>query len=123
VTRPDIRDGRCGTGADRSMNRLQRAIVPGLLLAAAYYAVFGGEFSVFELRDARASLEVERAALVTVQTEIDSLEAWADSLQNDPLTIERIAREEFGMIREGETLYRFAETVPDADDGREADER
>lgn len=105
------------------MSRLQRAIVPGLLFAAVYYAVFGGEYSVFELREARASLKVEDAALVTVRAEIDSLEAWADSLENDPWTIERIAREDFGMIREGETLYRFAETAPEAEEGREADER
>lgn len=105
------------------MSRLQRSIGPGLLLAAVYYAVFGGEFSVFELGEARASLTVERAALVTVRAEIDSLQAWADSLQSDPVTIERIAREDFGMIREGETLYRFADTVPEIEEGREADER
>jgi len=104
------------------VRRLERALVPGLLLAAVYYAVFGGEYSLFELREARASLETEREALVHVHAEIDSLEAWADSLQNDPGTIERIAREDFGMIREGETLYRFADTgsgpVPDEPDER-----
>jgi len=91
------------------IGKLKRAIVPGLLLVAAYYAVFGGEYSVFELRAARASVETERADLVRLRHEIDSLEAWTDSLQSDPATIERIAREEYGMIREGETLYRFAE--------------
>ena len=106
------------------MARLERALVPGLLLAAVYYAVFGGEYSIFELREARADLEAERAALVVVQQEIDSLEVWADSLRSDDATIERIAREEYGMIRPGETLYRFV----DADDvvldeDRETDER
>lgn len=94
------------------MRRIQRALVPGLLLAAVYYAVFGGEYSVFELREARASLAEERALLIEVRSRIDSLEAWADSLERDPATIERIAREEFGMIRDGETLYRFADTDP-----------
>lgn len=94
------------------MERIQRAIVPGLLLAAIYYAVFGGEYSVFELREARVSLTQERQTLAEVRTRIDSLNAWADSLENDPSTIERIAREEFGMIRDGETLYRFADTDP-----------
>jgi len=87
-------------------------LVPCLLLAAAYYAIFGGEYSVFELREARMALEVEQQALTDVRKQIDSLGAWADSLQNDPTTIERIAREDFGMIREGETLYRFADAEP-----------
>ena len=104
------------------IEKLERALVPGLLLATVYYAVFGGEYSVFELRAARGALEEERAALVDVLIEIDSLEAWADSLENDAVTIERIAREEFGMIREGETLYRFAETTR-APERSESDER
>jgi len=95
--------------------RLKRAVVPGLLLVAAYYAIFGGEYSVFELRWARAAVEVEQVRLEGLRAEIDSLAAWADSLANDDATIERIAREEFGMIREGETLYRFADTDSNED--------
>ena len=91
---------------------LSRAIVPGLLVAAIYFAVFGGEYSVFELRSTRAQIDVERARLGVIEAEIDSLEAWADSLENDAATVERIAREDFGMIRNGETLYRFAEADP-----------
>jgi cell division protein FtsB len=97
-----------------AMNRFSRLVLPGLLLAAAYYAVFGGEYSMFELRRTRVDLESERLTLVDLQAQIDSMSAWADSLSNDPLTIERVARERFGMIREGETLYRFA--VPDSSD-------
>ena len=41
-----------------------------------------------------------------------SVAVVADSLENDPTTIERVAREGYGMIREGETLYRFADTEP-----------
>ena len=89
--------------------KLKRLVVPGLLLIAAYYAVFGGDYSVFELRAARAAVESERADLVQLRSEIDSLQAWTDSLESDSATIERIAREEYGMIRDGETLYRFAE--------------
>lgn len=91
------------------IEKLERALVPGLLLAAVYYAVFGGEYSIFELQGARESLQEERQALVRVHSEIDSLAASADSLENDAATIERIAREEFGMIRDGETLYRFVD--------------
>jgi cell division protein FtsB len=51
-----------------------------------------------------------------LQQEIDSLRAWADSLQNDSATIERLAREQYGMIREGEILYRFSEPPDSAAD-------
>jgi cell division protein FtsB len=91
------------------MHRLKRAILPGLLLLAAYYAVFGGEYSWFELRDARAAVEQEEVDLAELHRQIDSLRAWADSMQIDSVTLERIARERFGMIRDGETLYRFAQ--------------
>ena len=74
------------------MGKLKRAILPGMLLVAAYYAVFGGEYSWFEL-----------------ERQIDSLRAWADSLQIDSVTLERIARERFGMIRDHEILYLFAQ--------------
>lgn len=94
------------------LSRLGRLLVPGLLLAAVYYAVFGGEYTMFELREARASLETERIVLTQVKGQIDSLAAWADSLESDATTIERIAREDFGMIRDGETLYRFADSEP-----------
>jgi len=100
------------------IDRLKRAVVPALLLVAAYYAVFGGEYSVFEVRAARASVEVEQAHLETLRGEIAALQAAADSLRSDPATIERVAREEFGMIREGETLYRFADGETDAREER-----
>ena len=91
------------------MQTLKRAILPGLLLVAGYYGVFGGEYSWFELRDARAAVEQEEVYLAELHRQIDSLRAWADSMQIDSVTLERIARERFGMIRDGETLYRFAQ--------------
>lgn len=81
--------------------------MPALLIVAAYYAMFGGEYSLFELRGARASVAGEQATLDDLELRIDSLTAWADSVRTDSATLERIAREQFGMIREGETLYRF----------------
>jgi len=119
--RPATPAGVSGRDEDRAViANLKRAIVPGLLLVAVYYAVFGGEYSIFELRAARASVEIERANLAELQLQIDSLRAWADSLQVDSATLERVAREEFGMIREGETLYRFAEgdTISAVDSAR-----
>ena len=91
------------------MGRVRRVILPALLGLALYYALFGGDYSVFELRRARIEREREAAALAERRRQIDSLRAWADSLNVDSATLERIARERFGMIREGELLYRYAE--------------
>jgi cell division protein FtsB len=87
---------------------LKRLIVPALLALAGYWAVFGGQYSVFDVRRARKAHEDEVELLARTQQEIDSLKALTDSLQNDPGTLERLARERYGMIKDGETLYRFA---------------
>jgi len=105
------------------MNRVAKVLVPGLLVVAVYYAVFGGEYSVFDLHGTRVALEGERVTLIELQSQIDSLVAWSDSLRNDSQTIERVARERFGMIREGETLYRFAEPEPESDEDVERRDR
>jgi len=90
------------------VGRLKKLLLPGILLAAVYYAVFGGEYSVFALRRARADARKEEASLRELHRQIDSMKARADSLKTDSATLERIARERYGMIRDGETLYRFA---------------
>jgi len=105
-----------GKPNDPTSWKLKRAVVPVLLAVAVYYGVFGGEYSLFELRSVRASVQVEQGRLSEVHLRIDSLAAWADSLREDPGTIERVAREDFGMIRDGETLYRFAD-VDDESEG------
>jgi cell division protein FtsB len=82
--------------------------VAGAALALAlYYAVWGGEYSVFTLlRLTHDRREAERD-LARARHEADSLRVEARKLEDDPATIERVARERFGMIRDGETLYRF----------------
>ena len=92
---------------------MKRILVPGLFGMAAYFAVFGGEYSVFEVRQARAEVAAETARLQELRATNDSLAARADSVETDPATIERLARERWGMIRPGEVLYRFAEPNED----------
>jgi cell division protein FtsB len=100
-------------------------IFPALLLVAGYYALFGGEHSVFEVRSARLSHEQARARLDSLAADNAALAARADSLETDSATLERIAREQFGMVREGEVLYRFVDDTmpPDSTDRPHAPER
>jgi cell division protein FtsB len=83
-----------------------------LLAGAAYYALFGGDYSLRELRRIREETAQEAVSLAEVRAEIERLEARADSLANDEGTIERIARERWGLIRPGERLYRFEDAAP-----------
>ncbi len=86
------------------MRRLKKTILPGILLLAAYYAVFSGEYSWFALREVRTELEQVEGELTRKRQQIDSLLTLSDSMESDPNMLERIARERFGMIRDGETL-------------------
>ncbi|HEU0012169.1 MAG TPA: septum formation initiator family protein [Longimicrobium sp.] len=85
----------------------RRLLAGGVLALAGYYALWGGEYSFFHLR--RLERESARAEerLARTRAEADSLRALAKRLQTDDAEVERIARERFGMIRDGELLYRF----------------
>jgi cell division protein FtsB len=83
-----------------------------LAAVAGYYALWGGEYSVFDLRHLNDRLAAEQLAIQQVRAEVDSLRVYAHQVERDPATIERLARDRFGMIRPGETLVRFVQ--PDA---------
>ena len=107
LTRPRKQDDeRPGAKRKRRVTRIALAVLVG---AALYYALFGGEYSVFEVRRLEKRAIAEQARLDSLRVEVAKLEARADSLENDSATIERIARERYGMIRPGERLYRFVE--------------
>jgi len=102
------------------MGRLTRILIPGLLLLSVYYAVFGGQFSVFAVRDARSEIAGLSDELAVLRAENDSMRAWAEALESDPAVLERWAREEMGLIMPGERLYRFDDAQAsegDAPDG------
>lgn len=67
----------------------------------------GGEYSTFDLLKLRSDLARERQAIADLQREVDSLRKVAKAVETDPRTQERIAREQFGMLRKGEFLYRL----------------
>jgi cell division protein FtsB len=93
---------------------LARAPLLLLVGVAGYYALWGGEYSASDLRRLSGMQAEEEVALVAAREEVDSLRARAERLEKDPATIERVARERFGMIREGEFLYRFVHVDPTA---------
>ena len=81
---------------------------------ATYYAVWGGEYSAFDLRSLRGQERAATERLALARESVDSLRSVAAALESDPATIEAVARERFGMIKEGELLYRFVEPEAEA---------
>lgn len=98
------------------MVKARRLVLPALLGLAVYYAFFGGDYSLLELHKARSEIKVQQEELARLRGENQYLQARADSLENDSATLERLAREKFGMIRDGEILYRVAEPKDSAAD-------
>lgn len=91
----------------------RRAVAAVLVSVATYYAFWGGEYTAFDLGRLGMRQQDELIRLEATRTEVDSLKAFVEALESDPATIERVARERFGMVREGETLYRFVEIEPE----------
>jgi cell division protein FtsB len=73
-------------------------------------AVLAGEYSTVDWLQVRSQLAQERDSVESMRAQVDSLARVARALENDPVTQERAAREQFGLIRNGEILYRI---VPD----------
>jgi cell division protein FtsB len=79
----------------------------GVVLLALIFAFQGGEYSTGDWITLRRDARAERAEVEALKAAIDSLRALAGRIERDPAEQERIAREEFGMIRPGEFLYRL----------------
>ncbi|HEX6912406.1 MAG TPA: septum formation initiator family protein [Longimicrobium sp.] len=85
----------------------RRLLWGGALLLAGYYALWGGEYSAFHLVRLKKDRHEAEARLGDTRRQVDSLRTLAGKLEKDDAEVERIARERFGMIRDGELLYRF----------------
>ena len=94
---------------------MKRIIWWPLIAVAAFFAVQGGEYSTRDLyvlsrRTGKMSREVD-----SLQRQVDSLARYLKLVKSDSATMERIAREEFGMVRgDKEILYRFGESTNDS---------
>ena len=90
--------------------KIGRLVIAAGVVAALAFAVQGGEYGTTDLwrqRERRATLRRANDSLVRI---VDSLKRYKRRIETDPALQERIAREEFGLVRGNkELLYRFAE--------------
>ena len=94
--------------------RPQRLLWLVVGVVAIWFAIQGGEYGTLDLvrqHRQRVQLEHEIDSLVRA---VDSLRRFKQRVLTDPRTQERIAREEFGMVRGKEMLYRIAEPPSDS---------
>ena len=97
------------------MGVVARVVWGAAVLAGAAFALQGGEYSTTDLRAQHTRRTALLAEVDTLTRVVDSLRTLERRLRTDPALQERVAREEFGMVRgEKELLYRFADPRPEA---------
>jgi len=86
-----------------------------LILGALFFAVQGGEYSTRDLFVLQSKTRKLTHEVDSLQRQVDSLGRFLKLVKTDSATQERIAREEFGMVRgDKEILYRFGDSPADA---------
>jgi len=95
---------------------IRRVVFPGMVALAAYYALFGGQYSALDLNQIRGEVEDLTVEVEDLRMDAAALSERAELLEHDARTLETLAREDFGLIREGEILYRFADSGDEEDE-------
>ena len=107
---------RKSSSARTGKQKIGRLVIAAGIVAALAFAVQGGEYGTTDLwrqKQRRIRLLRTNDSLARI---VDSLKRYKKRLETDPALQERIAREEFGLVRGNkELLYRFAEPGTGAD--------
>ncbi len=93
-----------------SLSRSMAWLMPFGLLVFAMFSVpvrILSEEGLPRYRSLKDQLTRLRDDNVALTQDIERLNREVKSLRNDPEAVERIARDELGMIREGELLFQF----------------
>ena len=89
---------------------MKRYVWWALIAVALFFALQGGEYSTRDLFVLRGRTQRLTHEVDSLQRQVDSLTRFLRLVKSDSATQERIAREEFGMVRgDKEILYRFGE--------------
>lgn len=87
---------------------LRRALILGAVILAAWLVLHGlvGSDGLFTYRQKRSEYEALEAHIKEQKKENVQLQDEVQKLRSDPATIEWYAREELGMSRNGELIYK-----------------
>jgi cell division protein FtsB len=84
--------------------RIKGLLLLVFLIAAAYEFV-GGDYGIYRIRNQKRQIELLRAEVQKMRADNEALRRHVALLESDPATIEKIARERYGMAKPGETVY------------------
>ena len=91
---------------------MKRYVWWAVIAIALYFAVQGGEYSTRDLCVLHRRSGTITRQVDSLQRQVDSLGRFLRLVKSDSATMERIAREEFGMVRgTKEILYRFGDAA------------
>ena len=79
--------------------------VAGALLAVGL-VVYGGS-ALARVVSLQREVETVERDIVTQRARADALARTVERLRNDPAYVEKLAREELGWVREGDTVLKF----------------
>jgi cell division protein FtsB len=83
----------------------RRRLAVAFLVLAVLFALAAGEYDTLDWLHLERRVRAEREEIARLQREVDSLRREARAVETDPAVQERLARELYGMIREGEFVY------------------
>jgi cell division protein FtsB len=91
------------------LRRNARQILGFALFALLVHDVFG-QHGLLAMHRTQKEIEQIREQIGKVNEENKSLAEQVNALKSDPKSIERIAREEMGLARPGELIFKLPET-------------
>ena len=98
------------TAGGGGARRVKQLLIAAGVVAALVFAVQGGEYGTRDLMRQTARRRALTRAIDSLTRIVDSLKRYKHRVETDPALQERIAREEFGLVRgDKELLYRLAE--------------
>lgn len=87
---------------------MSRRVLAGaaLLLGLAGLGVYGAH-QVVRVGEMRREIAAMERDLVTLRARTEELSLMVERLRTDPAYVEKLAREELGYVRDGETVLKF----------------
>ena len=85
------------------------------LFAGGVYVLFAGESGYLQVEGRRTELQLLQNEVESLRARNDSLRTQLELLRNDAGYLEKVAREEYGMKKPGEQIYRIPDEVGKAE--------
>ena len=88
-------------------------VVLALALSVVVVTLAGyGVSALHRVVQIRHELEAQERELAALRQRTDELTRTVERLRSDPAYVEKLAREDLGLVREGETVLKFPRQTP-----------